>query len=98
MRRSYVDGRIRVAKAGIGLGRWRALPTDAAIACARHISASKRRAFRSSWPYLFRPSTSYAEKKDVDARDMRGHDAESVARTSSRRFTFSNSQFFRRRA
>ena len=37
--------------------------------------------FSAVWPGLFRPSTSFslnARKKDVDARDKRGHDCAEV--------------------
>src|SRR5215475_12572618 len=40
----------------------------------------------TSWPGLSRPSTSLTrtqEKKDVDARDKRGHDAEKAGGTHS---------------
>src|SRR5262245_25344647 len=44
MHRYHVKSRIRVANACISIRKWRALPTAAVIACARHISAAKRHA------------------------------------------------------
>jgi hypothetical protein len=42
----------------------------------------------ASWPDLFRPSTSFFRqlKKDVDARDKRGHDGSEYVAASCRQF------------